>query len=91
MNIMKKKNIITCLVAVCMALACSSCRTHRVAVISEYKGDSEPLGEWVKCSKCDGSGACKKCKGTGDNESCSACNGTGICSSCKGQGGHRDS
>ena len=89
---MKQKNIIiTCMVAFCMALACSSCRTHRVAVISEYKGDGVPLGEWVKCSKCDGTGACKKCKGTGLDGQCSSCDGKGICASCKGQGGHRNS
>lgn len=81
--------IITVMAAICMALACNSCRTTRVAVISEYKGDDQPLEEWVKCSKCDGTGACQKCKGTGDDGSCSSCKGTGLCSSCKGQGGHR--
>ena len=86
---MKKNIIITFLAALSMAFVCSSCRTHRVAVISEYKGDGEALGEWVKCSSCDGTGACKKCKGTGLDNECTACNGTGICSSCKGQGGHR--
>ena len=85
---MKKNIFITCLTAICLAFVMSSCRT-RVAVISEYQGDDEPLGEWVKCSKCDGTGACKKCKGTGLEGSCSACDGTGICASCKGQGGHR--
>ena len=85
---MNRSIIITCLAALCLAVNLSSCRT-RVAVISEYKGDGEPLGEWIKCSKCDGTGACKKCKGTGLDGTCSDCKGTGVCASCKGQGGHR--
>jgi len=85
---MKKNIIITCLTALCLSFVFSSCRT-RVAVISEYKGDGEPLTEWVKCSKCDGTGACQKCKGTGLNGECTACEGTGKCATCKGEGGHR--
>lgn len=85
---MRKNIFIVCFAMISMALVCTSCRT-RVAVISEYQGDDQPLGEWVKCNKCDGTGACKKCKGTGNDEKCSDCKGTGICSSCNGQGGHR--
>lgn len=85
---MKRNIIIACLAAFTLATVCTSCRT-RVVAISEYQGDDQPLGEWIKCSKCDGTGACKKCKGTGLDGTCSACKGTGVCASCNGQGGHR--
>lgn len=87
---MKKSIITACLAAFCVAFAASSCRSH-VLIKSQYQGDDEPLTEteWIKCASCDGTGACKKCKGTGLDGTCSSCKGTGICSSCKGQGGHR--
>jgi len=39
----------------------------------------------VQCSKCGGTGSCRRCGGTGEID-CPECGGTGICQFCQGRG-----
>ena len=87
-------SIILVVFAVC---SLTSCRTKRVyveepkTVIGINELPREVLGDWVKCSACDGKGTCTDCNGTGkiNGATCKKCEGTGKCTTCEGQGGWR--
>ncbi len=70
------------------------CAGHHVhsEVSPNQRGDTSPrpVAE-AQCSRCQGTGACSVCHGSGKNSSgdaCSTCNGSGKCFFCNGTGGN---